>query len=82
MKSGVGIGGAQKGRLHLFAARLPDLSWSKIPKRGKIHQIAIKYTKWPLNISNGRKKDQMLIKYSKIFLSKTLQNLPKLVFLV
>jgi hypothetical protein len=61
---------------------LPDLSWSKIPKRGKIYQITTKYTKWPQNITNGSKMDQMVIKYTKIFRSKTLQNLPKLGFLV
>jgi hypothetical protein len=63
-------------------AGLPDFSWSKIPKRGKIHQIITKYTIWPQNISNGRKIDQMVIKYTKNFHSKTLQNLPKLGFLV
>jgi hypothetical protein len=51
---------------------LPDLSWCNIPKREKIHHITIKYTKWPLNIPNGRKIDQMTIKssiarYSKIY---------------
>jgi hypothetical protein len=33
------------------------------------------------NISNGRKIDQMVIKYAKIFYCKTLQILPKLGFL-
>jgi hypothetical protein len=48
-----------------------------------------KYTKWPQNIPNGHKIfpmaakiDQTIIKYSKIFHYKTLQNLPKLGFLV
>jgi hypothetical protein len=40
------------------------------------------YTKWPWNISNARKTDQMVIKYTKIFHSKTLQNILKLGFLV
>jgi hypothetical protein len=31
------------------------------------------YTKWPWNISNARKTDQMVIKYTKIFHSKTLK---------
>jgi hypothetical protein len=43
---------------------LPDFSWSKIPKWGEIYQITTKYTKWPKNISNGRKIDQMVIKYT------------------
>jgi hypothetical protein len=61
---------------------LPDFSWSKIPKRGKIYQITTKYTKWPQNISNGRKIDQTVIKYTKIFHNKTLQNLPRMGFFV
>jgi hypothetical protein len=32
---------------------LPDFSWYNIPKRGKIYQITIKYTKWPYNRPNG-----------------------------
>jgi hypothetical protein len=43
---------------------LPDFSCSKKPKRGK-------YTKLPQNIPNDRKIDQMVIKYTKIFHSKT-----------
>jgi hypothetical protein len=58
-------------------AGLPDFSWYKIPERGKIYQMTTKYTKWPLNISNGRKIDQMVIKYAKIFHHRTHQNLPK-----
>jgi hypothetical protein len=53
-----------------FMPGLPDFSWSKIPKRGKIYQITTKYI------------DQMVIKYTKIFHCKTPQNLPKLGFLV
>jgi hypothetical protein len=41
-----------------------------------------KNTKWPENISNGRKIDLMVLKYTKIFHCKTLQNLPKMGFLV
>jgi hypothetical protein len=44
--------------------------------------MTTKYTKWPYSISNGRKIDQMVIKYTNIFNCKTLQNLPKLGFLV
>jgi hypothetical protein len=52
-------------------------------KTGKMYQISTKNTKWPLNISNGRKIDEMIIKYTKmIFHSKTHENLPKLGFLV
>jgi hypothetical protein len=61
---------------------LPDFSWYNIPKRGKIYQIATKYTKWPQNISNGRKIYQIHIKYTKIYYCKTHQNLPKLGFWV
>jgi hypothetical protein len=49
---------------------------------GPKYQNGEKYTKLPQNISNGRKIDQMVIKYTKIFHSKTLRNLPKLGFLV
>jgi hypothetical protein len=63
---------------------LPDFSWYKIPKRGgnmpNDHKICI--PKWPQNISNGRKIDQMVIKYTKIFHCKTLLNFPKLGFSV
>jgi hypothetical protein len=37
---------------------------------GKIYQITIKCTKWPQNIPNGRKIDQMAITYTNC---KTLQ---------
>jgi hypothetical protein len=30
-----------------FSPGLPDLSWFNIPKREKMHQITIKYTKLP-----------------------------------
>jgi hypothetical protein len=63
-------------------AGLPDFSRSKVPKRGKIYQITTKYTKWPQNIPNGLKIDQMVIKYTEILNSNTLQNLPKFGFLV
>jgi hypothetical protein len=39
---------------------LPDFSWYNVPKRGKIYQITIKYTKWPQNVPNGRKIHQMV----------------------
>jgi hypothetical protein len=41
-----------------------------------------KYIKWPLNIPNGRKMDLMATKYTYTFNCKTLQDLPKLGFLV
>jgi hypothetical protein len=44
--------------------------------------MTTEYTKWPYNISNGRKIGQMVRKYTKIFHCNTLQNLPKLGFLV
>jgi hypothetical protein len=52
------------------------LNGEKYTNCHKIYQMAIK------NISNGRKIDQMVTKYTKIFHSKTLQNLPKFGFLV
>jgi hypothetical protein len=50
---------------------LPDFSWSNIPKRGKIYQITIQFTKWQRNIPNGRKIDQMASKYTNIFHCKS-----------
>jgi hypothetical protein len=41
-----------------------------------------KYYKWPQNIPNGRKIDQLDFKYTTIVHYKTLENLPKLEFLV
>jgi hypothetical protein len=61
---------------------LPDFSCYNIPKWERIYQITRKYTKWPENMANGRKIYQMDIKYTNIFYSKTLQNLPKFGFLV
>jgi hypothetical protein len=56
---------------------------------GPIYQNGENYTKLPQNIANGHKIfpmavkiDQMVINCAKIFHSKTVQNLPKLVFLV
>jgi hypothetical protein len=51
-------------------------------KRGKMYPIAIKYTQWPQNITNGRKIDQTAKKYANIFHCKALRNLPKLGFFV
>jgi hypothetical protein len=44
--------------------------------------MTIKYSKLSQIIPNGGKIDQMAIKYTNIFHCKTLQNLPKLRFLV
>jgi hypothetical protein len=38
---------------------LSDFSWYNIPKRGKIYQISIKYTKWPYNRPNGHKIEHL-----------------------
>jgi hypothetical protein len=51
-------------------------------KTRKKFQITIKYKERPQNIPNGRKIDQMAIKYTNIFHRKSFQNLPKLGFLV
>jgi hypothetical protein len=53
-------------------------------QNGKMYtyQIIINVSKWPQNIPYGRKTDQIVIKYTNIFHCKTLQNLPKLGFLV
>jgi hypothetical protein len=46
------------------------------------YQHGGKYTKWPQPLFNGRKIDQMVLKYTKIFHCQTIQNIPKLGFLV
>jgi hypothetical protein len=61
---------------------LPDFSLYQIPEWGKIDEMTTKHNKWHWNISNGRKMDLMSIKYSSILYWKTLQNVPKLLFLV
>jgi hypothetical protein len=61
-----------------FQAGLPDLSCYNKPKLGKLYQITRNYTKFPLNMANGRKIYQMDIKYTNIFHCKALQNLPKI----
>jgi hypothetical protein len=51
-------------------------------KTVKMYQMNTNWTKWSLNIPNACKLFQMALKYIKSFLSKALQNLPKLEFLV
>jgi hypothetical protein len=63
-------------------AGLPDLSRYDIPKREKIFQLTIKYSQWPQNIPDGSEIEQVAIKGTNIIHCKTLQNLPKLEFLV
>jgi hypothetical protein len=36
-----------KEKIGMLEAGLPDISLYNIPRRGKILQIATKYTKWP-----------------------------------
>jgi hypothetical protein len=67
---------------HSLPAGLPDFSWYKIPKRGKIYQITTNRTKCQWNITKDRKMDQVSIKYTNIFHCKTLKNFPKFGFLV
>jgi hypothetical protein len=61
---------------------LPDSSWYNIPKWGKIYQITIKCTKWPQNIYNGYKTDQMVIKYTSIFHASPSKIYPYLDFML
>jgi hypothetical protein len=57
-------------------------NWKNIPNYHKIlYPMAVILTKWPQNRPNGRKIDQMAIKYTNIYDGKTLHNLPKLLFL-
>jgi hypothetical protein len=49
---------------------------------GEMYQITIKYTKSPQNIPNGHKMDLIDIIYTNTFHCKSLQNLPKMGYLV
>jgi hypothetical protein len=51
--------------LRLPAARLPDFSWSMIPKPEKMYQMNTKCPKWSQSIPNGHKVSKMSVKYSK-----------------
>jgi hypothetical protein len=49
---------------------------------GTTYQNEKKYTKWPLNMTNGHKIYQLASKYTNILRNMILENLPKLGFLV
>jgi hypothetical protein len=61
---------------------LPDFSWHTIPKGEKMYQIATKLPNAHKCTPNGRNIFRMAIEYTNLSHSKTLQNLPKLGFLV
>jgi hypothetical protein len=61
---------------------LPDFSWSKHTKKGKVQQRGTNYTKRPYIKPIGHKIYQIAVKYANILHSKTLQHIPKLEFLV
>jgi hypothetical protein len=67
--------------MQLLEKGLPDFFGPNIPKREKISQMTINYTRRPYIRPNGRDIFQMAIKYNNIFHSKALQKLPKLGFL-
>jgi hypothetical protein len=60
-----------------WTAGLPDFSWFKPTKTGKIHKMTANYTKRPYIIPNDLKIFQMIIKYNHIFHYKSNQNLPE-----
>jgi hypothetical protein len=67
----------------IYQMTLKYTQWPQnIPNYLKIYQMTLKYAKWPQNIPNDRKIDPMALKYTNNFQYKTLQNLPKLGFLV
>jgi hypothetical protein len=59
-------------------SRVARFSWYILPKREKYTKMTTKHTKWPYVC----KIFEMAIKFTNIFRCKTLQNLPKLGFLV
>jgi hypothetical protein len=68
--------------LHRYEPGLPDFSWSKHTKTGKIYQRTTNYTKRPYKqytyYVNGQKVFQMAVKYTYIFHYKALQNIPEI----
>jgi hypothetical protein len=69
-------------KISSFRPGLPDFSRNSIPKQGKIYQIITALPSSFKNLPNGGKIFQMTLKYTNIFHSKVLQNLPNLDFLV
>jgi hypothetical protein len=54
---------------------LPDFfGTTYISKRVKIYQVTIKCSKWPQNIPERHKIDEMDLKYTNVFHYKPLQN--------
>jgi hypothetical protein len=68
--------------LILRGSRVARFFLLKLTQTVKIYQIITKYTKKPLNIARWPSNRPNGHKYTNIFHRKTLQNLPKLVFLV
>jgi hypothetical protein len=73
----------------IFQMAIKYTKWPQNISNGhKIYQMATKYTKWPQNyqmatkLPNGRNIGQMVIQYTSIFHCKSLQNFPKVGFLV
>jgi hypothetical protein len=57
---------------------LPDLSWFKRTKTGKVYQMVTNYTKLKYIIPNGHQLYHTDVKYTKIFHSKALQKYPQI----
>jgi hypothetical protein len=53
------------GEILVYWAGLPDFSWFKNTKMGKIYQMTTNYTKRPQTIPNGHKLYQTAINYPK-----------------
>jgi hypothetical protein len=66
----------------LSTSGLPDFSWHNIPKRGKIYQITKALPKDYKIYQITVKYTKIAVKYTNIFHYKSVQNLPKLAFLV
>jgi hypothetical protein len=61
---------------------LPDFRWCNIPKWEKMHQTTTKNTNAPFKMPCNYKIYQMVVKCTNIFISKAIQNLTKLLFMV
>jgi hypothetical protein len=65
-----------------FQSRVDRFFVVQYTKTGKTYEMTSKYTKVQKHIPNGRKIDQIVIKYCNIFHCKALHNLPTLGFWV
>jgi hypothetical protein len=70
----------ERKKIGKFVARVARFVFTQYTKRRENIPNYHNITKWPKYITNGCKIFQMTVKYTSIFHSKALKNLPKLGF--